>query len=279
LDNPDRRTPYTHTASIGFTRQLWGNSALSVDYSHQASRVLELQRDLNPGLRINTTRTGRVDRIDPNFVGSVNLFTNGGRSDYDGLSVQFDKRPSHGYNFRLSYTLGYCDELFADQLLDDLQLQQSPCTTTRRHNLTLSGGVDIPRVPGLRLSAVSRSFTGTRFTIQDTTNDANRNGLLFEPLSAGTYSGVGADAMTFDSDGGRNGATGPGLFQLDLRLSYDLRVSGRAFGAYVEVVNVTDHVNFDVPAGDRRLTNFLIPTAIFGGTPTRTAQGGFRFTF
>jgi hypothetical protein len=279
LDNPDRRTPYTHTASIGFSRQLWGNSALSIDYSHQASRALELQRDLNPGLRINTTRTGRVDRIDPNFVGSVNLFTNLGRSDYDGLSVQFDKRPSHGYNFRLSYTLGDCEELFADQVLDDLELQQSPCTTTRRHNLTLSGGVDIPHVPGLRLSAVSRSFTGTRFTIQDTTNDANRNGILFEPLPAGTYSGIGADAMTFDSDGGRNGATGPGLFQLDLRLSYDLRVNGRAFGAYVEVVNVTDHVNFDVPAGDRRLTNFLIPTAIFGGTPTRTAQGGFRFTF
>jgi hypothetical protein len=279
LDNPDRRTPYTHTTSIGFTRQLWGNSALSVDYSHQASRALELQRDLNPGLRINTTRTGRVDRVDPNFVGSVNLFTNSGRSDYDGLSVQFDKRPSHGYNFRLSYTLGYCEELFADQLLDDLQLQQSPCTTTRRHNLTLSGGIDIPRVPGLRLSAVSRSFTGTRFTIQDTTNDANRNGILFEPLPPGTYSGIGADAMTFDSEGSRNGATGPGLFQLDLRVSYDVRVAGRAFGAYVEVVNVTDHVNFDVPAGDRRLTNFLIPTAIFGGTPTRTAQGGFRFTF
>ena len=279
LDNPDRRTPYTHTTSIGFTRQLWGNSALSVDYSHQASRALELQRDLNPGLRINTTRTGRVDRVDPSFVGPVNLFTNGGRSDYDGLSVQFEKRPTHGYNFRLSYTLGYCDEVFADQLLDNLQLQLSPCTTTRRHNLTLSGGVEMPGVPGLRLSAVSRSFTGTRFTIQDTTTDANRNGLLFEPLPAGTYTGIGADAMTVESAGGRNGATGPGLFQLDTRLSYDVRVGGRAFGVYVEVVNVTDHVNFDVPAGDRRLTNFLIPTAIFGGTPTRTAQGGFRFTF
>ena len=110
-------------------------------------------------------------------------------------------------------------------------------------------------------------------------SDANRNGLLFEPLPAGTYSGTGADAMTLESNGGRNGATGPGLLQLDMRLSYDVRLTGRTFGAYVEVVNVTDHVNFDVPAGDRRLTNFLIPTAIFGGTPTRTAQGGFRFTF
>jgi hypothetical protein len=279
LDNPDRRTPYTHTSSVGFTRQFWGNSALSVDYRREASRALEIQRDLNPGLRINTTRTGRVDRVDPNFVTSVNLFTNGGRSEYDGLSVQYDKRPSHGYNFRLSYTLGYCTQLFTDQLLDNLQLHEAACTNVRRHNLTLSGGVDIPGVPGLRLSAVSRSFTGTRFTIEDTTTDANRNGLLFEPLPSGTYSGVGADAFTVENDGGRNGATGPGLYELDVRASYDVRVSGRAFGVYVEIVNATDHVNFATPAGDRRLTNFLIPTSIFGGTPSRTAQGGFRITF
>jgi hypothetical protein len=195
------------------------------------------------------------------------------------VSVQLDKRLSDGYNFRLSYTLGHCTELFSDQLLNDLQIQESACTTTRRHNLTLSGGVDIPGVSGLRLSAVSRSFTGTRFTIQDTSTDANRNGILFEPLPSGTYSGASSDAFTIENEGGRNGATGPGLFQLDMRLSYDLRIGGRAFGAYVEVVNVTDHVNFANPAGDRRLTNFLIPTAIFGGTPTRTAQGGFRLTF
>jgi hypothetical protein len=287
LDNPDRRTPYTHTTSIGFTRQMWGNSAVSVDYTRQASRALDLPsagggvggRDLNSGLRINTTRTGRVDRIDPNFVGPVMLFVNEGRSNYDGLSVQFDKRPSRGFNFRLSYTLGFCNELYSDQLLQDLQIQEAPCTNTRRHNLTLSGGVDVPHVRGLRLSAVSRSFTGTRFTIQDTNTDTNRNGILFEPLPPGTYSGAGADGFTIENDGGRNGATGPGLFQLDLRISYDVRISGRSFGAYAEIVNLTDHVNFDNPAGDRRLTNFLIPTGIFGGTPTRTLQGGLRFSF
>ena len=209
----------------------------------------------------------------------MNLFTNLGRSDYDGLSVQVDKRPSHGYNFRLSYTLAKCTQLFTDQLLDDMQFHDAPCGNIRRHNLTLSGGIDIPGVSGLRLGAVSRSFTGTRFTIQDTTFDANRNGIAFEPLPAGTYTGTGADAMTFETDGGRNGATGPGLFQLDIRLSYDARVNGRAFGAYVEVLNATDHVNFDTPPSDRRLGTFLIPQAIFGGTPTRTLQGGFRITF
>ena len=279
LDNPDRRTPVTHTSSLGFTRQLWNNAAVSVDYTHQASRGLEMLRDLNPGLRVSTSRTGRVDRIDPTYTGPVNLFTNGGRSDYDGLSLQFEKRPSRGYNFRLSYTLASCTELFTDQLLDDLQVHEAPCTTTRRHNLTLSGGVDVPGVEGLRLSAVSRSFTGTRFTIQDTTLDANRNGLFFEPLPAGTYTGVGPDGMTFETNGGRNGATGPGLFQVDTRVSWDFRMGTRAIGAYVEVINVTNRANFDVPGNDRRLSSFLIPQSIFGGTPTRTGQIGLRMTF
>lgn len=87
---------------------------------------------------------------------------------------------------------------------------------------------------------MSRSFTGERFTIQDMSTDANQNGIFFEPLPAGTYSGSAPDTLTTESDGGRNGATGPGLFQLDLRTSYNL------------------------PVGDGRTLNF-------GGVPPRTA--------
>lgn len=95
---------------------------------------------------------------------------------------------------------------------------------------------------------MSRSFTGERFTIQDMSTDANQNGIFFEPLPAGTYSGSAPDTLTTESDGGRNGATAPGLFQLDLRTSYNL------------------------PVGDDRTLNF-------GGVPPRTAQIGFRFTY
>ena len=60
FDNPDRHTPWTQTSSLGMTRQLWGNSALSVDYTHQRSREQELNRDLNPGLRVSTGRTAHA---------------------------------------------------------------------------------------------------------------------------------------------------------------------------------------------------------------------------
>ncbi len=34
-------------------------------------------------------------------------------------------------------------------------------------------------------------MTGQPFTIHDTNFDVNRNGILFDPLPAGTYSGTG----------------------------------------------------------------------------------------
>ena len=290
LDNPSRKTPYTQTSSIGFTRQLWSNSALSVDYSHQASRNTDMTRDLNPGFRVNTTRTGTVNRnnpdpilagISPAFVGPVNLFINDGRSNYDGLSFQFDKRPTRGYNMRLSYTIANCTERFAEQVLHEMNFEDAPCSNIRRHNLTLSGGVDIPKVSGLRLSAVSRMFTGTRMTLNNSNVDANRNGsTAFEPLPAGTYKGNATDGLEIEFDGGRNGATGPGFWQFDTRLSYDVRTGGRAYGAYVELLNVSNHANFSNPGNDQRtLTTFLNPTSIFGGTPPRTLQAGLRLTF
>ena len=60
-------------------------------------------------------------------------------------------------------------------------------------------------------SGTLRMLTGTPFTIQDQNIDADRNGILFEPLPAGTYSGTAPGALqNVESKGGRNGAWGPG---------------------------------------------------------------------
>ena len=123
-------------------------------------------------------------------------------------------------------------------------------------------------------------FTGTRYTLINSNVDANRNGsTTFGPLPAGTYTGSANDGLEAEFDGGRNGATGPGFFQFDTRLSYDVRAGGKAYGAYVELLNVTNHANFSNPGNDQRLTTFLNPTSIFGGTPPRTLQAGLRLTF
>jgi hypothetical protein len=82
------------------------------------------------------------------------------------------------------------------------------------------------------------------------------------------------------SEGKRNGATGPGLFQIDLRLGYRLRPGmDRSLDLFAEVFNVTNRANFENPTGDRRSTDFLNLTALRAGAVPTTAQLGVRLQF
>ena len=92
-----------------------------------------------------------------------------------------------------------------------------------------------------------------------------------------------------DYDGKRNGAYGPGFFQLDLRVGYRIRIPGgsRTLDAFGEIFNATDRANYNNPtvltlghpAADRRLTDFLTLTTLRPGAIPRTGQFGLRFGF
>jgi hypothetical protein len=286
LDDPNRQLDYADQLSIGMQQRLGATMALSADYVNTRSRNQLFRRDLNPGVRVDTSRTGRVTRIDPAFVTSVYEFANIASADYHALQVQFERRFSRGFGFRTSYTLSNSEGNNTGtsnfQFLEDLRmdLNRGPLDIDRRHNLTVSANFEIPKLRGVRISAVSRYLSGLPFSITDSSSDPDRNGILFDPLPAGTYSGTGPDAITVDNKGGRNGARGPDYYELDMRFSYNLRLPGqRSIDAYVELLNVTDRANFANPNGDQRVANFLVPTAIFGGSPTRTMQVGVRMGF
>ena len=106
LDDPNRHSPYTHQFSIGYERQLPGQVAVSVDYLRKQLRDMLVQVDLNPGTRVNTTRTGTVVRPDSNFVSAVITSQNLGWQNYDSLLLAIEKRFSRGYSFRTAYTYG-----------------------------------------------------------------------------------------------------------------------------------------------------------------------------
>jgi outer membrane receptor protein involved in Fe transport len=286
LDDPSRHNPYTHQFSVGFERQLAGQMSASVDYVRKNVRDLLVQVDLNPGLRINTTRTGRVDRVDPNFVSSVLTSLNLGYQDIDNVLVALEKRFSRGYSFRAAYTyshgLGNVASNNASnpmQVLDDLNLDENeqPTSVDRPHNLVVSGTVDVPKTGGLRISGIARYTSGAAFTISDSSVDANRNGILTDPLPAGTYSGTGPNAITVDSAGGINGARLPDVFNLDLRLGYRVRAGGgRTIEIYGDLLNATNFVAFGGISGDRRLAEFLRPTS---AGAARALQIGARLAF
>ena len=183
----------------------------------------------------------------------------------------------------MSYTLGksrgntsgQCIPVSSFQLLDDmnLELNEGPTDVDRRHNLVFSGAAIVPKTGGLTSGPSCAPCPGSAFTIQDTNMDPDRNGILFEPLPAGTYSGTGSTRHHGRERGGRNGARARASSRGHAaRLSFKLRGASRV-ELFAEFFNLTNRANFDNPTGDRRSTNFLAHGAPRG---RRAAHGPVR---
>jgi len=298
FDSPDRKQPYTHQVTIGYERQLASTMSVSADYVRMIGRNMFLQRNLNPMIRANTSRTGPITRLDAfgvlgePYVSRVWLLENTGKNLYDALNLQLEKRYSRYFSSRASYSLSYSRgtaSAQADRNLlqvgSDLNLDKlwGPVSVDRRHILTLSSRVEIPKTHGVNLSGTLRYMSGAPFTIQDTNVDADRNGELFDPLPAGTYSGTAPGALqNLKYKGGVNGAYGPNFFQTDLRVTYRYRLrEERTLDFVTEIYNLTNYTIFNNPSGDQRVSaSFLRPLTLRGGSGfPRQAQFGVRLGF
>jgi hypothetical protein len=307
-DDPDRVQPKFHQISAGYEREVVRGLAVSADYVRMMGRDQFLNPNLNIGTRVNTTRTGQINFLDPygilnpslapgepSYVSVVRLISNQGYSNYDALNVSVEKRYSRGWNLRGAYSLGYSRGVTLTQAGvageprlqtgTDLHLDEyyAPADTDRRHSLVISGRMEVPRAHGVTVSGMLRMLSGTPYTIQDQNIDADRNGVLFDPLPAGTYSGTAPGALqNVENKGGRNGARGPGFVQLDLRVGYRVKIgSRRTLDTFLDLFNATDRANFVNPVGDRRNTaDFLRLQALVAtsGLP-RQAQLGIRLGF
>jgi hypothetical protein len=262
--------------------------------------------DLNIGTRVNTSRTGTINRTDPfgiltpslktgeaAYSNVVRLLTTKyGYNTYDAFNLSVEKRYAHNWSLRGAYSRGFSRGVAAGQT-DTPQLQvgtnlhldeyEAPTNVDRKHSLVISGRMEVPKSHGVTFSGVLRMLSGTPFTIQDTNFDPDRNGITFDPLPAGTYSGTSQDSMqNIDNRGGRNGARGPGFVQLDLRLGYRARLgSQRTLDVFGDFFNSTNRANFTNPSGDLRNTaDFLRLNGLVAnsGLP-RQAQLGIRLGF
>jgi hypothetical protein len=306
LDNPDRKVPNVHQATIGYERQLFQQMAATVDYVHSWNRDQLINFDMNPGVRVDTSRTGRINYTDlynlagqlaiSPFLNPVMTRRNDGSSQFDGVNFSLEKRFSNHWASRVSYAIGYARgnseaNQTADnnyQVLGDSQLDRNfgPLDGDRRHNLVLSGRVEVPRTGGLTISGVYRYLSGRAMSLYNSGLDADRNGKLFDLLPAGSYCGQGANAFCTDFDGRRNGGTGPSYQQTDMRFGYRLRPrKANTVELNFELFNIFNVANFDTPGptafgADQRLTDFLILTALRGGNgQPRAAQFSVRFGF
>jgi hypothetical protein len=304
-DDPERTQPYVHQITAGYEREVVPGFSVAADYVRTLGRDLFLSPDLNIGTRVDMTPTSKPSFTDPfrvldtslgpdepDYESPVRLITTRyGYSTYDGLNLSIEKRYANNWGLRAAYTLGYARGVALAQggtpqlqVGTDLNLDEyyAPADSDRRHAGILSGRMEFPRTH-IILSGVMRAMSGTPLTIHDTDIDADRNGVPFDPLPAGTYSGTTMDSLqNLRYKGGRNGTYGPGFVQLDMRLGYRARLgSGRTLDLFGEVFNVTNRVNFMNPSGDRRnAADFLRLNRLVGnsGFP-RQAQFGARLAF
>ena len=303
FDSPDRRQPYAHQLTAGYVRELAASLALHVDYVRIMNRDMFLSRNLLPMLRADTTRTGAIQRLDAfglfgddaaNYRQQVWVFENNGESDYNALNLQLEKRYANQWSGRVSYSLSKSTgtatdqaDRNTDQFLTDMRLdaRRGPTGVDRRHILSVASRIEVPKTGGMTLATTARYMTGSPFTIYNSNVDVNRNGQLDDPVPAGTYSGVGQNALTdVEYAGGRNGAYGPDYFQVDLRAGWRRRIQSRTLEAFVDIFNVTNRTNFDNPtvaAADQRTPGtFLVLTNLRGGSGfPRQVQFGMRLAF
>ena len=226
----------------------------------------------------------------PEFVSGVVTSLNLGWQDIDQLGLSFNKRYSNGYSFRAAYTwsdgwgnISNNNQSSTFQLLEDLNLdlnEQVPSTVNREHNLVLSGTVEVPKTKGMKLSSIATYTSGQTLTITDSSTDPDRNGVLTDPLPAGTYSGVagGEHVITVKNKGGLGGARAPGEFNIDARFGWKFNVGrSRNLELYGDVLNLLNTTSFSGYSGDRRTADFLVATGV--SNTVRTLQLGARIAF
>ena len=309
LDNERRNQPWFHQFTVGFERELMPTLSISADYVNMRGRDLlnriNYVAPLRDGILDSDTLTwydvfGEIyDRDDTVFYPStgvgpagykVGAFQNRvlsiqsvGQSSYDALNLALEKRFSNRWGGRVSYALGHSRgnafEQYGTngpslngiqtQVLDDLNLDENwqDSETDRRHIVSLAGRTEL--WGGITLNAIFRYMTELPFTLIDSNLDINMNGSPFDPLPAGTYSGVGDNPITVEHNGRQAGARSADYMQLDLRFGWRARPRvAQTLDIYFDIVNLTNRTNFNRAVGDRDSGDFLNYTSLrTGGLP------------
>jgi hypothetical protein len=289
----DRRLAHTWSFSVGVKRELAPNMAVSVDYAGNRGRDNTAIIDINEGPAAANGRVTRrgVNVFDPagalvpmsNTTARNTSFIQFNQyqtlsaldSDFDSLELGLDKRFSNRWSGRVSYTLARCRDVAAIVVDSDPRLDYGRCARDNRHAFATSTNVDIWK--GLGAGMVFRVYSG--YPINETTgSDSNGDGTNNDRPRKGVDDLTRPILSALDSRGVavRNGLQGQRKTLLDGRVQYIWRIQRYQAGLFLEVYNLTNHVNFGDPTGARSSSIFM--TTVVADNP-RTAQLGFRFTF
>lgn len=276
------RSPYSHSASVGFTRELVTDVGVTADFSF-------------------TNRYGDTNTVDinlPNQVTGLRAYPQFGRvsqlqstsnSTYRALLVKVDKRMSHRWSGLVSYTLASAkDQPYANNLADvyGFSLENGYSLADRRNVLRASGTVQLPY--DVELSAILDLRSSVPFD-PGTTIDINHDGYTGDdPPGVAFRSGcrdlnlsaINAYRATFGLAAVSSVAC-PGYQDTDLRASKSFRFHGHRAVLLGQVFNLTNHANFASPVSNALSKTFgqvnqILP---YINAPSREGELALRFEF
>jgi len=287
--NPNSKDPRNHQFHIGYSHELAPNTVLSADYTRATG--LNDFKQVHPNTIKNGVRryAGDLQSVygDPKLLSFVQLQSSIGRSRYDELAVQFQRRLPRAtlqVNYILSGAFAYGGQIaqsayFVPAAQDNDCIfcpdVWGPTVSDERHRFVVYSVLDLPW--GFQASPVFQVATPRPYNLIDGA-DLNADGQTLNPLSYDRY----IDPAT-GQQVSYNSQRGDPFVLLDARVTkfFTVGQENRKLGVFVEFFNLFNTANFGgVYNGNSRSVLFRTPSALLPGAgyPFQL-QLGARFDF
>ena len=294
IDSPDRQMPYAWAWSVGLSHQLFGHSAIGIDYVGNASRdqlgVLDINEPVNrvrPGVAVFDP-SGTLIPAEARGTNFARVLQTQSGSQFNGsyhsLQVSLNKRMANRWSGRLAYTLQHSTYVGLGNpdarrvwLDNDIAADDGRFQFDRKQVLAMSATVN--PFSTFNIAAVLSKITGA--PINETVGtDVNGDGDNNDRPIAGIDDLTIPIRSELDSQGRAviNGLEGPGSFLIDMSFRYAIPIKRGLQGLdlYYDIFNVLNKENLVPPTGNRRSANFMISTS---AQFARQMQFGVRVRF
>lgn len=256
----DMVNPKATQLSLGVSKMLGNNAALSIEGTYTKTTDLGASRDVN----------FRVDGVRPfSQFNRASMIQSIGESDYKALFVRFERRFRGDHQYLLSYTLSSADEddLGLPPNQSDLSGINGPATADRRHRITASGMVILPadvQVSGIVSWSSSRPFEATSGL------DLNGDGIGGDYIP-GIFYNIGCRGLDLGVVNGYRASRGlapvgeprcPTFFNVDLRATKTWEIGSQVrFETIAQVFNLFNRDNFQNGTGNMLSGSFGVPVS------------------
>jgi outer membrane receptor protein involved in Fe transport len=305
LIDPNYRNPYTQQFNVGYSYELTPTSAIEVEYTHVLGLRESKTININPQ-RVALLPPGSTDtpprELDAAFVaaglpklGRIDVESSVGRARYDGLNLSYRRRLSNRFSVNASYVLSRAvayngaSAAFRNRAtdVDDIFAGHDfgPTPNDERHRFVVSGLVDLPK--GIQFAPIMQIASARPYNssmdISDLFSFGSGVGAIHAIVNTSAPDDLlankdksAADLVNCLAAGSCvqapfDNLRGQAFFQLDARVSKDIKLSERAkLKLIFQAFDLTNRANFgnsfdgNVNSSTFRKTlGFITPSGVF----------------